>query len=636
VTVPVQTPIASYIGNGATVAFTVPFRVIEAADLSILVNGSLVTTGFELSGLGDDEGTVTFSTAPASGSKLIFVRDVALERDTDYQTNGDFLSTIVNADFDRIWMALQDIGDTSGRAIRFPITEYGTDGTLPVAASRALTVLSFDSNGNITLIPIPTSVGAGDLRTDKFLAANGDFVAGVTRAFTLSRDPGSADNVFAWWDGTPQFDFVLTGNTLTFNEPVYAGTSAVRIRTGTTLSLYTPASGSVGDGALQFGDLLSRCFTSIASLRATNDSRYRVALVTGYYAPHDGGGGPYVVDAADTTSADNGGSIIVDALGRRWKLNTPPDWYVEQFGAKGDGVTDDAPAINAALAAVPARGGTVRLMGKTYGVASGLVIGNGDGGTTASTINGIRLIGQGGGLGARPNPPTTLQAIATIDGPLLRAAGSINDVVLEGFCIYGSLLAKIGLEMIASCGTQIRNVSIKQFNYAGLYWHAGNAISGNYNIHNEIHNVDVTTTANNHFGLLMDGDYASVNDTWLTSFYNCRFDTTSATGSSAAYFQFVDSCTFHRCHFTGNNTAGVGLSGCHGIYFNAVGNDQYPGGMAFHDCSILSMFVNESASEKIGYMSFINLGVDDNETIPSHTKLRGFTIHGTPFNGWGS
>ena len=46
----------------------------------------------------------------------------------------------------------------------------------------------------------------------------------------------------------------------------------------------------------------------------------------------DGGFGPFRVDAADTTSADNGGTILVDAIGRRWKrdysVTLKAEWFV--------------------------------------------------------------------------------------------------------------------------------------------------------------------------------------------------------------------------------------------------------------------------------------------------------------------
>ena len=97
----------------------------------------------------------------------------------------------------------------------------------------------------------------------------------------------------------------------------------------------------------------SRVVTSITALRALPKTGLPNAFVTGYYAAGDGGGGPYYYDAADTTSTDNGGTIIVAVDGGRWKLQYTGHLSVKQFGAKGDGVTDDTAAFNSAFAASP-------------------------------------------------------------------------------------------------------------------------------------------------------------------------------------------------------------------------------------------------------------------------------------------
>lgn len=94
---------------------------------------------------------------------------------------------------------------------------------------------------------------------------------------------------------------------------------------------------------------LNRVVDSIASLRVINHTFYARAFVTGYYAPHDGGGGSYQYDPADTSSLDNGGTIIVANDGGRWKLQATGVISVKQFGAKGDGTTDDTTTVQTAI-----------------------------------------------------------------------------------------------------------------------------------------------------------------------------------------------------------------------------------------------------------------------------------------------
>ena len=261
-TVTVQDPIVSYVGNGVTAGpFTFPFRIITSDDLKVSLDGTL-TTAYLISGIGEDQGSVSFNVAPGAGVKILMFREVALERDTDYQFNGDLLASTVNADFDRIWMALQDIDDTAGRAIHYPIDEFGVDGTLPGPTQRAGKILAFDANGAQTYLPMPTAVGAGDLRDEigsdgkiGFVAGT-DFTAGVTTQLALSREPVSKANISVQFDAAYQGgDQILSivGNILLFTSPIPAGTQRVYVRTGTTVSLNTPAFESVTDESIAPG-----------------------------------------------------------------------------------------------------------------------------------------------------------------------------------------------------------------------------------------------------------------------------------------------------------------------------------------------------------------------------------------------
>ncbi len=106
-----------YTGNGVTTIFTIPFLLLSASDLNVFLDGVEISSGFTVTGAGNPTSTVTFTVAPADQSAILLQLDVPFERLNDYQENGDFLSSTVNRDFDRIWQALKQLLRVSGRAL---------------------------------------------------------------------------------------------------------------------------------------------------------------------------------------------------------------------------------------------------------------------------------------------------------------------------------------------------------------------------------------------------------------------------------------------------------------------------------------------------------------------------------------
>lgn len=145
---------------------------------------------------------------------------------------------------------------------------------------------------------------------------------------------------------------------------------------------------TVSKGAALVGRA-SQVVDSVAVLRTllkTSASRY--AETAGYYAPGDGGSAKYYYDSADTTSVDNGGTIIVAADGGRWKMFSLSDFNILQFGVKRDG-TDTSARLNAAVAQCIALGR--RCLKAPAGV---YVLGNQISGAF-NGINGFSLEGKG-------------------------------------------------------------------------------------------------------------------------------------------------------------------------------------------------------------------------------------------------
>lgn len=107
--------------------------------------------------------------------------------------------------------------------------------------------------------------------------------------------------------------------------------------------------------------------TSIANLRLlSKTAASKFAFATGYYVSGDVGGGAYYLDEGDTTSADNGGTVIVAADGGRWKLYQTVPVSLRQFGGKGDDSSDDTAAVSAAVAYITATGKSVHVPAGTF------------------------------------------------------------------------------------------------------------------------------------------------------------------------------------------------------------------------------------------------------------------------------
>ena len=227
---------------------------------------------------------------------------------------------------------------------------------------------------------------------------------GKQQYFDNNGDPLSGGKLYTYASGTstPKTTYSDAAGTIPNDNPVildargeavifWSGTYKVILKDSVDATVYTvdglsevPTAFSASNGASLIGysgvgatvkDALDARLPEIsnyATLRvyAGSQTSYYVRGVANIF---DGGAGVFRVDSSDTTSADNGGTILVDAISRRWKRETNDDVSVKWFGAKGNGVTDDTGAFQSAVSSLT-NGGTVKVLPGKYYIASSFTI----------------------------------------------------------------------------------------------------------------------------------------------------------------------------------------------------------------------------------------------------------------------
>ncbi|MGV6475344.1 glycosyl hydrolase family 28-related protein [Azotobacter vinelandii] len=110
-----------------------------------------VSGGGELSG-----GTVTASSAPASGEVLTISREMEAVQETDLRNQGKYLAQTHENVFDYLTMLIQQNAAGLSKAIRVAVSDP-IPARLPPAASRANLLMGFNSSGD----PVPVSPVSG-------------------------------------------------------------------------------------------------------------------------------------------------------------------------------------------------------------------------------------------------------------------------------------------------------------------------------------------------------------------------------------------------------------------------------------------------------------------------------------------
>lgn len=289
---------------------------------------------------------------------------------------------------------------------------------------------------------------------------------------------------------------------------------------------------------------------SIAVLRAATSSTFfqGQCYVEGWSSKADGGEGTFIYVPSDTTSADNGGTIIVDSSGRRWHRQFAADGPVSLLWFGGDTVSDYSPLLTAALAASP----NIFLPAGVLPFASSVAY------TFPNNTASLRMIGSG----------TTLNWATAENGLTINFLGPLNSIQIRDMTLTTGLApatgAAITLNQAAALGSRnaanqsdFTNVNVRGSDgpNGANYWQVGiqnNGVSCINFTNFRLDGISGSAFQTVGSGVVLVGTASII--PVIFNFVGCQFN---YIGTGIVYGAYVQGVTVSQCNFVGGSV-GIG------------------------------------------------------------------------------
>jgi|TARA_Y100000296_G_scaffold87154_1_gene130119 hypothetical protein len=173
-TVPANDRRIQYTATAGQTIFPYDFKITANTEIAVLqtVNATGVTTTLTLtteytvSGVGDaGGGNITLVTGAAVNDTITITGTTPLTRVTDFNQAGDFLTSDLNDQLDKLTDILQENDTETNRALLLAPEDTASSLVLPVTADRISKYLAFDASGD----PLASAAQSG-VPTSTFMA----------------------------------------------------------------------------------------------------------------------------------------------------------------------------------------------------------------------------------------------------------------------------------------------------------------------------------------------------------------------------------------------------------------------------------------------------------------------------------
>lgn len=142
-------PRIRYVADGTDTVFSFSFAIFNDDNIKVYCGDVLqASTAYTVSIANNVAGgSVTFTTAPASGTVVTLVRDLTIERTTDFQESGALRANVLNDELDYQIACQQQIADSLNRSMVLPPYAVGTDVNLTLPTPNAGKAIVWNAAG---------------------------------------------------------------------------------------------------------------------------------------------------------------------------------------------------------------------------------------------------------------------------------------------------------------------------------------------------------------------------------------------------------------------------------------------------------------------------------------------------------